>query len=84
MQQKTIVQNSQIRPTIVNPNQQQQFIAQQQSQQQQQPSGAAASATDEELYNRKIEDLQQHLPRLERLLANATGNTFVIFFSNQT
>ena len=52
----------------------QQFMPQQQQQQQQQPPAVTNNA-DEELYNRKIEELQQHLPRLERMLANATGRS---------
>ena len=39
----------------------------------QQAQVSASSSTDEEMYNKKIEELQQHLPRLERMLANATG-----------
>jgi hypothetical protein len=84
-QQKPLIQNAQIRPASqqqVN-IQQQQYVQQNPQQQQTGVVGgggsvvgvAAVMSEDEILYNRKIEELQQHLPRLERMLANAAGKT---------
>ncbi len=89
-QQKPLIQNAQIRPVSQQPvnsqqqqqQQQQQYVQQHQNVQQQQQVvvGGAGNVpgvmSDEDiLYNRKIEELQPHLPRLERMLANAAGKT---------
>ena len=74
--------NNNIAPTnqIANNNQPNippQFnnIGQQQQQQQQQPMAQvnASNTDDDELYNKKIEELRLHLPRLERMHSSALG-----------
>jgi adenine-specific DNA methylase len=49
----------------------------QQQQQQQQPMAQvnASNTADDELYNKKIEELRLHLPRLERMHSSALGRT---------
>lgn len=78
IQQNPNIQNAQIRPGHpVAPNQQvnqnsQQFVN---SQHQQIGTAPASLSADDEAYNQKIEELQQHLPRLERMLQSATGKS---------
>ena len=74
-QQKPNIQNAQIRPG--HPNQpvnqnSQQYVNSQQPQVSTTPANLSA---DDDAYNQKIEELQQHLPRLERMLQSATGKS---------
>lgn len=51
---------------ISTPQQQQPGIAQA-------PQASQPNAAEDELYNRKIEELKQHLPRLQKMYQNASG-----------